>query len=125
MTGSRIGILSAILASLLFAGSAAASCVLTTRAEQRARAAVIFDGVAFGGPTTTGFERFRVTRYLKGSGPRIFVVSTGRKRFAGGGGMVTSVSITARRGEIWRIYARRLTSRSFQANVCDGSRRLR
>jgi hypothetical protein len=110
--------------ALVLAAPASASCIPMTAAQQRARAHVIFDGIALDGPTATGIERFRVIRYRKGTGPRIVRVSTGRKRYPGGGGVVTSVSITARRGETWRIYARRLRPGVFQTNVCDGSRRL-
>jgi hypothetical protein len=96
-----------------------------TAAEQRARADIIFDGVALDGPTATGIERFRVIRYRKGRGPRLVRIRTGRKRLPDGGMVVTSVSIDAARGEKWRIYARRLRTGSFQTTVCDGSRRLR
>jgi len=96
-----------------------------TAAQQRARAHIIFNGVALDGPTATGIERFRVIRYLKGRGPKIVRLSTGRKRYPGGGGVTTSVSIDARRGQTWRIYARPLRPGIFQTTVCDGSRRLR
>ena len=95
-----------------------------TPAQQRARADLIFDGVALGGPTATGVERFRVLRYRKGSGPRIIGVRTGRKRLPNGTGSTTSVSIDAARGQTWRIYARRLRPGIFETNVCDGSRRV-
>jgi hypothetical protein len=121
----RVFVFSVVLASLVLTPSATASCVPMTAAQQRARAHIIFNGVALDGPTATGIERFRVIRYLKGKAPRIVRVSTGRKRYAGGGGVVTSVSIDARRGETWRIYARRLRPGIFQTTVCDGSRRLR
>jgi hypothetical protein len=120
----RVTSLGVVLVSLVLAQAAAASCVPMTAAQQRARAYIIFNGVALDGPTATGIERFRVTRYLKGKGPRIVRLSTGRKRYPGGGGVVTSVSIDARRGETWRIYARRLRPGIFQTTVCDGSRRL-
>ena len=113
------------LASLAVAGAAAASCIPTTAAEQRARADIIFDGVALGGPTPTGIERFRVIRYRKGRGPLIVPLSTGRRRYADGTGVVTSVSITSRRGERWRIFARRIRPGLWATTVCDGSRRLR
>jgi hypothetical protein len=96
-----------------------------TAAQQRARADIIFDGVALDGPTATGIARFRVIRYRKGRGPRIVRLRTGRRLYPGGGGVVTSVSIDAARGETWRIYARRLRRGVFQTTVCDGSRRLR
>jgi hypothetical protein len=113
------------IAALVLAAPAAASCIPLTPAQQRARAHVIFDGVALDGPTATGIQRFRVVRYRKGTGPRIIRLSTGRKVYPGGGGVVTSVSIIAARGQTWRIYARRLRPGVFQSNVCDGSRRLR
>ena len=121
---ARVLIFSVVLVTLVLAQPAAASCVPMTAAQQRARAQIIFNGVALDGPTATGIERFRVIRYLKGKGPRIVRVSTGRKRYPGGGGVTTSVSIDARRGETWRIYARRLRPGIFQTTVCDGSRRL-
>jgi hypothetical protein len=121
----RLLMLSVVLAGLVLAQEAAASCIHMTAARQRARAHVIFVGVALDGPTATGIERFRVTRYLKGKGPRIVRLSTGRKRYPDGSGVVTSVSIDARRGETWRIYARRLRPGVFQTTVCDGSRRVR
>jgi hypothetical protein len=121
----RVVILGLALTSLVLAASAAASCVQMTVAQQRARADVIFDGVALDGATATGIERFRVVRYRKGTGPRIVRLRTGRKRFPGGGGVVTSVSINAARGQTWRIYARRLRSGLLETNICDGSRRLR
>jgi hypothetical protein len=121
----RVLILGVLLASFVLPSSAAASCVPMTAAQQRARAHIIFNGVALDGPTASGIERFRVIRYLKGKGPKIVRLSTGRKRYAGGGGVTTSVSIDSRRGETWRIYARQLRPGFFQTTVCDGSRRLR
>jgi hypothetical protein len=118
-------ILAAAVSSLVLVASAAASCVPMTAAQQRARADVIFDGIALDGPTLSGLERFRVIRYRKGTGPRIVRLRTGRKRDPDGGGVVTSVSIDARRGEMWRIFARRLRHGVFETTVCDGSRRLR
>ncbi len=121
---ARVLIFSVVLVTLVLAQPAAASCVPMTAAQQRARAQIIFNGVALDGPTATGIERFRVIRYLKGKGPKIVRLSTGRKRYPGGGGVTTSVSLDARRGQTWRIYARRLRPGIFQTTVCDGSRRL-
>ncbi len=92
-------------------------------AEQRARAQVIFDGVALDGPTATGIQRFRVTRYLKGTGPRVVRVSTGNVRHADGSGSVTSVSIVAKRGEHWRIFAQGKPQKVLVTNDCDGWRK--
>jgi hypothetical protein len=104
--------------------TASASCVRTTDAEQRARAHVIFDGVALDGPTATGIQRFRVTRYRKGGGPGVVRVSTGNVRRSDGTSTVTSVSILVAQGERWRIFARGKPDRVLQTNLCDGSRRL-
>jgi hypothetical protein len=112
-----------LLAAAALASAASASCLPLTPAEQRARAHVIFDGVALEGPTATGIQRFRVTRYLKGRGPLILRVQTGNIRRADGTGSVTSVSIIVKRGERWRIFARGKPPKVLQTNVCDGSRR--
>jgi hypothetical protein len=112
----------ALAALAVFASSARASCVATTAAEQRARADVIFDGVALEGATPTGVQRFRVTRYLKGQGPNVVRVNTKNIRRADGSGVVTSVSIVARKGERWRIFADGSPRKILRSSVCDGSR---
>jgi hypothetical protein len=106
-----------------FGGSASASCVRMTAQEQRARATVIFDAVALDNPTGTGVQRFRVTRYLKGRGPRIVHVSTGFVKHADGSGTLTSVSLIVHRGERWRIFGRGAAKGIVRTTVCDGSRR--
>jgi hypothetical protein len=108
-----------------FPAVAAASCIPMTPAQQRARADVIFEGVALEGPTTTGVQRFRVKRYLKGHGPRVLRVATGEVRRADGSETITSVSIHVERGERWRIFARGLVRRVLRTSVCDGSKRIR
>jgi hypothetical protein len=123
--GRKVVFLASLVAGLVLASSAAASCIPMTAAQQRARADLIFDGVALDGPTASGIERFRVIRYRKGSGPRIVRVRTGRRLFPNGSGVTTSVSIDAARGQTWRIYARRIRRGLFETTVCDGSRRLR
>jgi hypothetical protein len=113
-----------VLGLVAFASAAQASCIFTTPAQQRARAAVVFDGVALEGGTPTGIQRFRVTRYLKGTGPKIVRVDTGNVRRANGTGSITSVSIFARKGERWRIFARGVPTKVLRTNLCDGSRKL-
>ena len=116
------------VALLLLAGmltvTAYASCVSMTVAQQRARAQVIFDGVALEGPTATGIQRFRVTRYRKGGGPEIARVNTRNIRRADGSGAVTSVSIIVKRGEHWRVFAQGSPRNVLRTSVCDGSRKL-
>jgi hypothetical protein len=113
----------ALLAALAVAAGAQASCIPQTAAEQRARADVIFDGVALDGPNTTGVQRFKATRYLKGHGPAVVRVQTGHMVRPDGTGSTTSVSIVVRKGQRWRIFARGSVRRILQTNVCDGSRR--
>jgi hypothetical protein len=110
-------------AASLLASPAYASCLPTTAAQQHARAAVIFDGVALDGPTATGVQRFRVTRYLKGHGSSVLRVQTGNKKRADGSGSITSVSLVVNRGERWRIFARGTAAKVLQTTVCDGSRK--
>ena len=117
-------VLAAAVAAALPA-PAIASCLLTTPAQQRARASVIFDGVALDSPTPTGVQRFRVARYLKGAGPAIVRVSTGEIRDPSGGGVVTSVSLHVLRGQRWRIFARGSARGVLRTSVCDGSKRLK
>ena len=125
ISGRRIALPFALVVVLLAPPAAEASCIPSTPAQQRARATVIFDGVALEGPTATGIQRFRVLRYLKGRGPRVVRVATGNRRRADGTGSVTSVSVVAARGQKWRIFARGSAWRVVETNVCDGSRRLR
>jgi hypothetical protein len=107
----------------VFSSVGYASCVALTAAQQRARADVIFDGTAVEGPTPTGIQRFRVTRYLKGRGPQFVRVSTGNIRRADGSGTVTSVSLVVKRGQRWRIFARGNSRLVLRTSVCDGSRK--
>ena len=124
MTGRMVTSLMLVAGALLLAATpASASCIASSAAELRARADVIFDGKAVEGPTATGIQRFRVTRYLKGRGPSIVRVQTGNVRRADGSGSITSVSIVVKRGERWRIFGRGSARKVLQTNQCDGSRR--
>jgi hypothetical protein len=113
----------AVVAAVILAAAAEASCIAMSPAEQRARADVIFDGVALERATATGVQWFRVTRYLKGRGPRVVRVSTGNKQRADGSGSVTSVSLVAALGQRWRIFSRGSPRKVLRTSVCDGSRR--
>lgn len=113
-----------VVSGALLAPVAQASCVPFTAAQQRARANVIFEGVALEGPTQTGVQRFRVTRYLKNSGPRVVRVKTGTTERADGTGMTTSVSLYVKRGDRWRIFARGSVRKVMTSGLCDGSRKL-
>jgi hypothetical protein len=122
---ARLTAFAVVATALGVVASAHGSCVPLSRAEQRARADVIFDGRALEGPTRSGRQRFRVARYLKGSGPRIVRVYTGRVRRADGTLIITSVSVNADRGQRWLIYARRTPTGGLRTSLCDGSRRIR
>jgi hypothetical protein len=113
----------AVLATAIFTAAAEASCVAMSPAQQRARADVIVDGVALEGPTATGVQRFRVSRYLKGRGPTVVRVNTGNVRRPDGTGSVTSVSVVAARGQRWRVFARGSPRKVLRTSICDGSRR--
>lgn len=124
MTGRvSIAAVAALVTAALSTSAAYASCLPTTATEQRARADVIFDGIAIDGPTATGVQRFRVIRYVKGGGPRVVRVSTGTIRRADGSGSVTSVSILVERGERWRIFAEGSPRKVLRTSVCAGSRK--
>ena len=120
---SRV-LLLAKIGLLLFPASAFASCIQMTPAQQAERADVIFDGIALEGPTSTGVQRFRVERYLKGSGTAAVGVTTGVTRRSDGTGSITSVSIEVAAGERWRIYGGRLSGSAVTTSSCDGSRKL-
>jgi hypothetical protein len=124
MTARLLAQTGVAVAALILASSAYASCIPLTPAQQRARAHVIFDGVALENPTATGIQRFRVTRYLKGHGPRIVRVSTGHIRRSDGTGSITSVSILVARAERWRIFGQGSAWRVLRTSVCAGSREL-
>jgi hypothetical protein len=123
MTRAALVLVGAVAVALAASTPAEASCIYQSPAQQRARADVIFVGVALEGPTRTGVQRFKVTRYLKSRGPAIVRVQTGHK-IVNGTGSTTSVAIVVRKGERWRIFARGSVRRIVQTSVCDGSRRL-
>jgi hypothetical protein len=124
MNRNLLLILASLTASALLASAAQASCIPMTAAQQRARADVIFNGRALEGPTATGIQRFRVTRYLKGRGPRIVRVDTMNIRRADGSDSTTSVSLVVKAGQRWRIFGRGSARKVVRSNVCGGSRRL-
>jgi hypothetical protein len=121
--GGRLIAATAAGVAALSASAAHASCIPMTPAQQRAAAAVVFDGTALDGPTATGVQRFRVTRYLKGTGPTVVRVQTGYKRAANGTGSDTSVSIHVALGQKWRIYGQGSARKVLSTNVCLGSRK--
>ena len=101
-----------------------AGCAPLTSSQLRARAAVVFVGVALEGPTATGIQRFRIQRYVKGSGPAVVRVATGTIRHDGGEVGVPGVSLRVRKGERWRIFGRLAGSQVVRTTLCAGSHRL-
>ena len=92
------------------------------------RSDVVLQGVALRGPNASGAllspARFRVTHYLKGSGPTIVRVQTATVR-QGPNLEVTEDLIDPRPGETWRIYAQGSSRRVLRTSICDYSKRLR
>jgi hypothetical protein len=102
--------------------TASACCIWTPEADRIAGADVIFEGAAIEGPTETGVQRFRVTRYLKSTGPEVVSVKT---RPALNAVMVamTSVDLVVEAGSEWRIFGYGAANGVIGANSCT-SRRL-
>lgn len=106
----------------------AASCAGLTSAQQFAAARLVLVGVMLPGPTTRlggrrvlgSPARMRVTRYLKGHGPKIVRVDTG-VTIEPNGITGNEDGIEPRAGERWKIYT---TSRRppFATSICAGSR---
>lgn len=126
MTRRRISLVALLALVALTAGvaSAHASCLRQSPAELRRQALVIFDGVALDGVTSTGVQRFSVTRYRKGTGPLIVRVRTGWRRTADGSLSVMSEGITPRKRERWRIFVSATSAGVAQTSLCSGSHRL-
>ena len=106
---------------VLAAADAHASCAPVSASDRWKLAAVIVDARALEGPTATGVQRFRVLRYLKGGGPAVIRVATGVARNPDGSEAASGEGLFVRRGERWRIFARRPSSRILRTSVCDGS----
>jgi hypothetical protein len=101
-----------------------------SRAQQFAGARLVFVGVMLPGPTARlggvrvlgSPARMRVTRYLKGHGPRTVRVDTA-VRIDRNAVTASEDGIEPRAGERWQIYA---TSRRqpFATSICAGSTRV-
>jgi hypothetical protein len=118
-------VLGAFLGVALPATSSASCIGPLTGKQLEARADVIFVGVALEGPTPTGIQRFRVDRYLKGTGPEIEPVATGVVARPDGTGSITSVSVDVKAGERWQVYATKPSeSDVLETSECAGSGKL-
>lgn len=107
---------------------AAGSCAAMSASAYLAGARAAFIGTAQGGPAAEAGSagavllspaRFRVTRYLKGSGPPVVTVQTALTTHSGS--MVANEDgIQPRAGQRWKIYT---TSphMPYQTSICDGS----
>jgi hypothetical protein len=79
------------------------------------------DAVQFGDrPVLLSPAKVRVTRYLKGGGPRVVLVRTAAESADAGNGE----GIEPQAGQRWLIYSPSKSS-PFDTDVCAGSRRLR
>lgn len=106
----------------------AGSCIGGTASAYLARARVAFIGTALPGPTIDAGSagavlaspaRFRVVRYLKGSGPGVVTVATA---LSGRGDAVTANEdgIEPRAGQRWKIYTTSLRM-PYVTSICGGS----
>lgn len=95
-------------------------CTPSSVQDLRAMSRVVFEGIALGSEGVqleTSFTeawRFRVTRYLKGSGPDEVKVVGGPLGLAEGGGWHEPGA-----GEKWRVYASRSTAFGFARKTTD------
>lgn len=118
----RMIVLVGAVAFLLGAGSPQAyahSCALSTEAEARMEADVIFEGIALPGPVSEGLppqgpSRFRVLKYLKGSGPGVVTVSHW---------FYPHSSVHHRAGDRMIVYARR-DAGQLTTSECSGTYRV-
>jgi hypothetical protein len=110
-------------------GSSAGLCAAATSSEYFAEARIAFSGTMLAGPVAdlgghrvlVSPARVRVTRYLKGNGPKIVMVATGVLPGGGSGADVSEDGIQPRAGQHWKIY----TSASrmpYDTSICDGSK---
>jgi hypothetical protein len=108
--------------AVIFAASespAAACCVPMTEAQRIDISDVIFEGTALDGPTESGIQQIRVSRYLKGDGPDIVAVRTGT-----GLTVMSTVGIRVSAGSEWRIFGQRQPDGTVNTNICLGSGQL-
>lgn len=107
-----------------------ASCAALTRAAQFAGARTVLTGTMLAGATArlgnrtvlASPARVRVSRYLKGTGPRVVRVETA-VTITKTGTRVAEDGIAPRAGQRWKIYS--ISKRSpYQTSICSGSRRL-
>jgi hypothetical protein len=108
--------------------SSGGACASASAAEYLAQARVVFMGTMLPGRTASidgrhilmSPARVRVTRYLKGTGPRLASVATG----ALPGNTANAECIEPQAGQRWKIY----TSSGrmpYQTSICGGSKQMR
>jgi hypothetical protein len=125
-----------LCAALLLSGGAVvaatpaqASCLASPGEQaQYDRAEAVVEGTFGEGPTDRDGRLMRpaafdVARYVKGSGPSRLAVQAGPTRRTDGSTSLTSVDITPRAGETWRLYGRP-GEREFETSQCTGSRQI-
>ena len=108
-----------------------ASCAALSPAQQLAAARLVFVGRMLPGRSGRFEGRrvlvspatIRVTRYLKGHGPRMVTIETALLRFAAGRVTLAEDGIEPQAGERWKIYTSS-ARQPFQTSICLGSARL-
>jgi hypothetical protein len=107
---------------------AAGSCIAASPSAELARARVVFIGTALPGPMADAGSagavlaspaRFRVARYVKGSGPSMVTVQTALT-IEGNGVIANEDGIAPRAGQRWTIYTTSLRM-PYHASDCTGS----
>jgi hypothetical protein len=107
---------------------AAGSCIAASPSAELAGARVVFIGTALSGPVADAGSagavlaspaRFRVARYVKGSGPSVVTVQTALT-VEGNGVIANEDGIEPRAGQRWTIYTTSLRM-PYQASDCTGS----
>lgn len=108
--------------------SSSGECAKLTPAKYLSQARVAFIGTMMAGPTVQIGSRpvlmspakVRVSRYVKGSGPKVVRVVTGLMS----GNVVNAEGIEPQAGQRWFIYSQSKAA-PYETSICDGSSLLK
>lgn len=124
------GVILIAVGGVAYPAAAWAACATLPPRELAANASVILVAQALDGPAAAGRlltpARFRVLRYIKGTGPPVVQVETELARRTGSGGATSAASeeISPRPGDVWKIYAQRSPNGILTTSICAGSEKL-
>jgi hypothetical protein len=127
MRGAKHSILAAAALVLLpLTVSAAPACPALTASQAFARADVVFVGVAQRGPVATNGllttpVRFKVVRFLKGSGPSVIQVAGGPRTEGIGFIDLAGAGVRTRAGQKWVVYAKGSSAGIVETSSCYGT----